>query len=183
MMQDLLNRIRALLGVGIVRLINASGGVQLLQVKMGSEVLDKVPYLETYGVTSVPLQGAEAVVLALGGNHDKALVIAVGDRRYRLKNMKNGEVALYTDEGDFVHIKRGGTIRVKAALKVIMETPLVECSKDLKVAGNVDIQGNQTVGGISEANDHISSGVSGKTHAHGGVVPGAGNSGSPVGGA
>jgi hypothetical protein len=46
--------------------------------------------------------------------------------------------------------------------------------------GNFDISGNADIGGISTASDHVSDGISGKSHTHG---PGSySNSAGPVGG-
>jgi phage gp45-like len=65
------------------------------------------------------------------------------DGRYRVK-LKDGEVALYTDEGDIIHMKRGrlieietDTLVVRAKTKVRFETPLIEQTGDLKADGEV----------------------------------------------
>lgn len=179
MVRELLHRIQAMIGFALVRSINASGGIQLMQVKMGSEVLDKVPYVESYGFTAVPQDDAECLVASLGGNRNRPVVLAVGDRRYRLKGLAKGEVAMYTDEGDCIHIKRGGVISVSASTRVEIDSPTSTFS------GNVDITGNLAVAGESTAADHISDGVSGKSHTHapGTFVAGStsvtGDSGAP----
>jgi phage baseplate assembly protein V len=59
-----------------------------------------------YGFTSVPLAGAELVVLHLGGSADHPIVVQTEDRRYRLKSLEGGEVALYDDQGQRVHLAR-----------------------------------------------------------------------------
>ncbi|WP_431477838.1 phage baseplate assembly protein domain-containing protein [Massilia eburnea] len=58
------------------------------------------------GFTSVPKPGAEGVVVFVGGNRDHGLVIAVEDRRFRLKGLASGEVAIYDDQGQKVHLTR-----------------------------------------------------------------------------
>lgn len=92
-----------------------------------------------YGFSSAPLPGAEYVVIPIGGNSSHCVVIASEDGRYRLQ-LKDGEVSLYTDEGDYVHMKRGRVIEVvtdellfKVKNKVRFETPMVEMSGDLHV--------------------------------------------------
>ncbi len=96
-----------------------------------------------YGFGSAPLPGAEYVVIPIGGSSSHCVVIASEDGRYRLQ-LKDGEVSLYTDEGDYVHMKRGRVIEVvtdellfKVKNKVRFETPIVEMSGDLHVERGV----------------------------------------------
>lgn len=96
--------------------------------------------MQHYGFTSAPLAGAEYIVLPIGGNSKHAVVIASEDGRYRLK-LTDGEVALYTNEGDYIHMKRGRLIKVvtetlvvQAGQKVRFETPLVEATGDIQDA-------------------------------------------------
>nr|DAT30599.1 MAG TPA: baseplate assembly protein V [Caudoviricetes sp.] len=96
-----------------------------------------------YGFSSAPLPGAEYVVIPIGGNSSHCVVVASEDGRYRLQ-LKDGEVSLYTDEGDYVHMKRGRLIEVvtddlvfKVKNKVRFETPMVEMSGDQHVEGSI----------------------------------------------
>ena len=96
-----------------------------------------------YGYSSAPLAGAEYLVVPVGGNSKHSVVVASEDGRYRL-TLQDGEVSLYTDEGDYVHMKRGRVIEVvtdtlviKAGVKVRIETPLVEITGDQHVDGNI----------------------------------------------
>ncbi|MEK6788513.1 MAG: phage baseplate assembly protein V [Pseudomonadota bacterium] len=128
-----------LLARAVVSGIDSAGRMQLLQVRLlGSEVKADIEHLEPYGYTSCPHAGAEGLTVFLDGDRSHGLVIMVGDRRYRLQGLQGGEVALYTDEGDYLHFKRGriaeintGTLLVKASTKVRFETPLVETTGDL----------------------------------------------------
>lgn len=74
----------------------------------GGEVIEDREAMEHYGFTSRPLPGAEAVVIR-EGNH--FLMIASDDRRYRV-TLAAGELALYDDQGQKAHFKRGGEIHV-----------------------------------------------------------------------
>jgi phage gp45-like len=67
--------------------------------------------------------------------------------RYRL-TLEDGEVSLYTDEGDYVHLKRGRMIEVvtddlvfKVKNKVRFETPLVEMTENLTVTKDIKADG------------------------------------------
>lgn len=92
----------------VVRLADDAKKMQVLQVViLDGETREGVERFQPYGLTSVPLDGAEAVVLAVGGRRDHLLAVVVDDRRHRKKDLAAGEVALYTDEGASVHLKRG----------------------------------------------------------------------------
>ncbi|MFW9266516.1 phage baseplate assembly protein [Pseudomonas sp. NR3] len=100
-----------------------------------------------YGFSSAPLPGAEYLVIPVGGNSKHAIVAASEDARYRIA-LQDGEVSIYTDEGDCVHLKRGRvveivteTLVVKAGTKVRFETPIVEMTGDQHVDGNVKAEG------------------------------------------
>lgn len=92
----------------VVSLADDAPKLQVLQLQLlDSETRDGAERFQEYGFTSVPFASAEAVVLSVGGRRDHLLVVAVDDRRYRLRDLQPGEVALYTDEGDRVHLRRG----------------------------------------------------------------------------
>jgi len=135
----LVRRIRLALGRGIVRLVSDATGIQTVQLDlMANETRSKVERFQEYGFTSVPLAGAEAAVIFMGGNRDHGIVIAVDDRRYRLKALESGEVAIYTDEGDKIHLKRGKIIEIEtdelivnAATRATFNTPEFRVSGDI----------------------------------------------------
>ncbi|WP_336331648.1 phage baseplate assembly protein domain-containing protein [Pseudomonas putida] len=94
--------------------------------------------MQHYGFVSGPLAGAEYIVLPVGGSTKHSVVVASGDGRYRLK-VADGEVALYTDEGDCIHLKRGRLIEVKtdtlvisASTKIVLDTPMVDATGEVK---------------------------------------------------
>jgi phage baseplate assembly protein V len=130
LLQPIRTRLDNMVARAVVQLVNDGTKLQVVQLSiLDGETREGCERFQSYGLTSVPLDGAEAVVLFAGGRRDHGLVIAVDDRRYRLKGMQGGEVALYTDEGDRIHFKRGGTIEVKAATKVIVDAPMTELAQ------------------------------------------------------
>ena len=167
------NGIANFLARGVVALGNSASKLQSLQLRLlAGEVKDNVEHLEPYGYTASPLEGAEALAGFIGGDRSHAVVIVVADRRFRLQGLKPGEVALYTDEGDFIHFKRGRvidietvTLNVKATDSVNFDTPLIS-----------------TTGRIESAGDQIAAGISQVNHPHSNVQAGNGQSGPPVGG-
>lgn len=133
LMKPTLRRVRLMVGRAIVNLVNDATKMQSVQVSLlADEVRPDVERFQNYGFTSHPHPGAEAVALSVAGNRDHVVVVAVDDRRYRLAALQQGEVAIYTDEGDQIVIQRGGTILVKASTKVRIESPMLECTGEIK---------------------------------------------------
>lgn len=113
MLAPLQTRIANLVSRAVVTLVNDKAKVQLLQLGvLADETRDDVERFQEYGFTSVPLLGAEAVVLFVGGRRDHGLVVAADDRRYRLQGLQPGEVAVYNHAGAKVLLKQDGTIEV-----------------------------------------------------------------------
>lgn len=140
------NSVRLMVGRAILTAIKDTGNIQTVQVQMlADEIHDGVERVQEYGFTSAPLPGAEAVLVFVGGNRDHGLVIACDDRRYRLKPLQNGEVALYTDEGDKIHLKRGHVIDITT-------TTLNLNATTANVSGNLNVQGNVVAQG--DVSDH-----------------------------
>ncbi|MBX8516793.1 phage baseplate assembly protein [Pseudomonas cichorii] len=168
---SILNR---MLARGTVVLARATSKMQALQMHLtAGEIRDDMEHFEPYGFTSNPLPGAEGIAAFIGGDRSHGLLLVVADRRYRLKALESGEVAIYTDEGDKIHLKRGkvidietNTLNIKAAVVVNFETP------QITQTGKIVSQGDQVAGGISQI-----------SHTHSGVQGGNGQSGPPVGGA
>jgi len=82
-----------------------------------NETFTNREYLQHYGFTSRPKAGAEAVIFRDGEN---IIMIASDDRRYRIA-LEEGEVALYTDEGDKIHFKRNKEILISTSNKLTID--------------------------------------------------------------
>lgn len=119
---------------GIITIAYDDAGIQRLQIKTLSGDVHEVPRIQEYGFTSVPHNDAEAMLVMV--NDSDGFVFAVDDRRYRLKGLEQGEVALYDDEGTKFHVKRGGIIHCSAATKIDFETP------DAFFSGNIHADGD-----------------------------------------
>jgi len=166
--------LKSVMARGTVVLAAAGKMMQTLQVKLtAGELKDGVEHFEPYGFTCNPLTGAEVLTLFLNGDRSHGVVVVAADRRYRIKELQSGEVAIYTDEGDKIHFKRGriidietATLNIKATTAVNFDTPVI----------------NQT-GQIVSTGDQIAGGVSQIEHVHTNVQAGNGNSGPPAAGA
>ncbi len=104
--------------------------MQTIQVLgLEEEVLDDVERFQNYGFTSHVLAGGEAIILSVGADRSHPIAIVVDDRRYRFKATKEGEVVIYTDEGDYIHLMRENRIEVKTkTLEVNAETVIVNAT-------------------------------------------------------
>ncbi len=119
LLKPLRNRVANMVSRAVVQLVDDSVKMQLLQLGLlDTETRDGIERFQNYGFTSNPLAGAEAAVLFVGGSRDHGLVLAVDDRRYRIRNLESGEVAVYTDQGDSIVFKRGGTVQITASTAI-----------------------------------------------------------------
>lgn len=90
---------------------DSAAAVQRIQAQgIGNENLRGVELFQQYGFTSHPLPGTMGIVLPLGGVSSHSIVIATEHGAYRLQSLKPGEVALYTDEGAKIVLRRGKLI-------------------------------------------------------------------------
>ena len=121
--RDLVRRTRMMIVRTILSGINDAPGIQAVQIRLlAGESKDNVAHLQSYGFTAHPHPGAEAVALFMSGDRGHGVVICVDDRRYRIKGLEEGEVAIYTDEdllsgGHRIIFKRGQEIEVHAGEK------------------------------------------------------------------
>ncbi len=125
-------RIQQMFTRGVVHLVDADTLMQRLQVKTLSEHPDWVEHFEPYGYTSHPKKGAEALVGRVG-NHTVAFCVA--DRRFRLKELESGEVALYDDQGQTIILHRGYTQITTP--KLIIDAAESQLTGHLLVGGNI----------------------------------------------
>lgn len=135
-------RVLLTIGRGLVRAADDSPGVQELQLSlMRGEERSRIERFGSLGVTSVPMAGAEAVVVFVGGNRDHGVVVAVEDRSYRPKGLKGGETAVYDATKSQVYLRADGRIVLQPS------SGAVEVHGDLEVSG--DVRDRESAGGKS----------------------------------
>lgn len=145
---------------GVVQLTDVSKQMQTLQVTvLKDEVLDAVQYFEPHGFTSRAKQGAEAVLLCPGGNRASAFAIAVSDRRFRIKDLGEGEVAMYDDANNLIHFKQDKTLSVKSDTSVDFDVPDITTTGNIVATGNINAGGNIHADGNVSADGDISDGI------------------------
>ncbi len=117
--EQLTRSLRLAVGRAVLTLVDDTLKMQAVQLEgLPDEVLDGVERFQDYGVSSHPPEGAEAILLALGGQRQHSVVIAAEDRRHRPTGLQKGEVCLYTmedgDEGAHrVTLKQGRRLEIE----------------------------------------------------------------------
>ena len=126
-LDPLKRKIQLMIGRAVITAIDDTGGLQRVQLQgLAGEVLDSRERVQEYGLTSRPLPGAEAIIASIGGNRTNTVVIATDDRRYRVELDTDGEVCLYDDQDQRVHLKRDGIhIKTDQPNGVTVDAPLV----------------------------------------------------------
>ena len=99
--EQLTRSLRLAVGRAVLTLVDDAQKMQAVQLEgLPGEVLDGVERMQDYGMSSHPPKGAEAILVALGGQRQHSVVIAAEDRRHRVTGLQEGEVCLYTMEDD-----------------------------------------------------------------------------------
>lgn len=198
-------RVALMISRAVLTMADDTTLLQEVQAKLlGGETLSALERFQEYGFTSVPLAGAEALALSLGGNRSHTVIVGVDDRRYRLKGLAGGEVALYDDRGQHIHLTRtgvdgnvvgdltatvSGDIQATVAGQSTLDCPQTILTGHLYVGGNMVVAGigsgdggaMRIEGGLTNVGGNIvSDGVVLDTHVHTGVEPGDGNTGGPA---
>ena len=133
-------RVENMLARGTLTSLNRARKMQRIQAKLlGGESKQSMEFFEQYGITSAPHDGAEVLAAFMDGDRSHGVVICVADRRYRML-LEQGEVAIYDDQEQCVHLTRDGIviegkalpITIKSTTKVRLVTPTLECTGEIK---------------------------------------------------
>ncbi|HED2005053.1 TPA: phage baseplate assembly protein [Klebsiella pneumoniae] len=154
--------------------------IQQVQVNgLAGEKLQDAELFQHFGFTSCPPAGTQCIVLPIGGQTSHSIIIATENGAFRLQ-VASGEMAIYSDEGAYVHIKKGRIVEtecdeylvktkkytvqaedydVTATTGANFETPLLKASDQLA-------DGKSTLDAIRETyddHDHDHGGDAGTT--------------------
>lgn len=177
--RPLRTRVYSMISRAIIESARDGDGMQLIKLTgFADENRTDVEHFENYGFASVPPAKSEAVIVCPTGAREHMIAIVVGNRKFRLKGLENGDVAMYTENGDYIKIKAadglievvtkgdllatiGGKVTVDAAADILVKTQ-TECVVDSpsiklgKTAAEAIIKGN-TFQALFNAHTHISS--------------------------
>lgn len=160
----LLRRMRLIAGRCMLDAVNDELQKQNVQVRLLSgESASEVENFQQAGFTSVPLPGAVGLYLATGGKRTSLASFLLENKGRRKRGLKPGEACIYHigEDDHYLILESGGIARlvckrfiVEAEQEANFNTPKVTFAKDV------------VIGGVSEAADHMSGGISGKNHTH-----------------
>jgi len=116
LLRPIANRVANVAARAVVQLVNDAKKLQLLQVGvLADEDGDDAEHHQPYGFSSVPLAGAEAILVYPNGDRSHPLAITVSDRRHRPTGGEAGEVTMYHHGGARVTMLNNGNLLVRAA--------------------------------------------------------------------
>lgn len=154
-MERLWRRVQLMSNWGRVTFSDDSRSAQLLQVKLNdSETRDDTPRIAEFGLTSRPPEGSDVLVVFLGGDRSKGVVVATAHQASRPKGLLVGETMLYDLWGKSVYLTKDGgivveakgapvtvnnatTVTINAAESVELATPLLHVTGDIVAGGNI----------------------------------------------
>ena len=154
LLSPLWRRIRGLIRRGVVTLTDDSSKMQRVQLSLSGGETVWMERCQTYGLSSNPHPGAEAVVVAAGGSQALILALAIDDRRYRVTGLGPGEVALYDDLGNAIVLGRQ-QVSVDAVQHLSVTAPSCTIETTTKHQGAVTVVGNLTVDGNISASGEV----------------------------
>lgn len=123
LVRPLAMRLRAMVTRGTLAQADDGKKLQAVQVKGADGEVDDAERFQQYGFTSRPQNGAEVLIVNVGADSAHPVVIAVDDRRYRVKGLAAGEVCIYDDLGQRITLYRD-RIEIEAP-KVVVNSPSV----------------------------------------------------------
>lgn len=147
---------------GVLNLVKSADNIQKTQVSgFADETLQDVELMQHFGFTSVPPAGTQSVIIPIGGQTSHGIVIATENGAFRVKNLQNGEVAIYDQSGSTVVLKQGRLIEVDCDRFVLncknyqvnatqganFDTPKLETSQVLTAQGKINGNGGMAVQG------------------------------------
>jgi phage baseplate assembly protein V len=156
-LQRMMRRIQLMASWGRVTFSDDSKTAQLLQVKLNdTETRDGTPRIAEFGFTSRPPEGSDVLVVFLGGDRSKGVVVATGHQASRPINLLAGESMLYDLQGKSIHltasdgivvkaqeapltVNNATTVAVNASEKTQFNTPLLKVSGPGGVGGVVNV--------------------------------------------
>ncbi|HII3779140.1 phage baseplate assembly protein V [Pasteurella multocida] len=151
---------------GVLNLVKSGDNIQKAQVSgLAGEILQDVELMQQFGFTSVPPAGTQVVVVPVGGKTTHSIIIATENGAFRVKNLENGETALYDQSGSTIILKKGRlvevdcdtfklnckTYQVNASASADFTTPKLETSAVLTAQGQINGNGGMVVQGGSGA--------------------------------
>lgn len=136
LLDPLRRRVRLMITRAVLSTISDGEGIQVVQIKtLATRTADGAERFQNYAFTSVPLPGAEGILAAVMGNFDHGIVIAMDDRRYRVKDLQPGEAAMYTHKDKEAH-KHRIIFKNDGSIEVLAKNITVKATETTRIEGD-----------------------------------------------
>ena len=113
MLRPIRGRVDNMIARGVVTLVNSAVKMQTIQVGVQEgETKDGVERFQPFGHHSVPLEGAEAVLVFVGGDRNLPIAVVVDDRRHRPTGWSAGEAGTFNAHSAMMHHRADGTTEI-----------------------------------------------------------------------
>ncbi|WP_257803282.1 phage baseplate assembly protein V [Burkholderia glumae] len=136
-MTGIFDRIRNLFGRGRITLVDDSGPVQIVQLRMnGLEVPAGRFRVPEFGFSSNPPIGSDAIAGHVAGDRSAGVVVGTNHQQSRPRGLSPGESILYSQDGKSVYLKNGAiVVEAKGQDVVVDDAANVTwtCSGDFKI--------------------------------------------------
>ncbi|RRZ95824.1 phage baseplate assembly protein V [Erwinia sp. 198] len=189
---EILRLLRNLIRIGTVSAVNLDDG--LCRVDTGNNTTNWLHWLAARAgrtrLWNAPSVGEQVLILCLGGELDTGFVLpgvfsddnpapsASADALHW--SFPDGAVIEYEPENGALKATGIQTATIQAAVKIMLDSPEVECSALLKTATLEVTQGGTMKGDVTHSGGNFSSnGITVDSHKHGGVKSGGDTSGGP----
>jgi phage baseplate assembly protein V len=159
----LYRRIRMAIASVTITATDDSGPVHKVQAKVRGtpETIDNLQTLNLYGFASHAPNGSDALALFGNGDRSNGVIVATANQAARPRNQKQGEVTIYTDEGDVISLQRNHTIAITTTGTLSISAPTLNLSgKDggkvtVNLAGDIIASGTITADTINAPHGHV----------------------------
>lgn len=173
--ERLSRRLQHMVRVGIVTGSDDAGPAQVLQLKFSDlEQRDHTRVINLHGFTSRPMANTNAVVLFLTGDRSQGLVLGTNHQNQRMRDLKEGEVAVYDDKKRRMYFTRDGVVLDGAVDDINVKTDtnvVVTVKQEIHLLGDGET--------LRRLVTDVFQGLF-NNHTHGGIEPGGGTTGVPT---
>jgi phage baseplate assembly protein V len=151
--KDIGQQLRLIVTKALIDSVDDTTAIQLLKIRvLDSEVFSNIERVQNYGLTSNPPKDSEVVVLENGGSRDNLIAIVCDNSQSRINNLESGEVCLYSENGQKVHLNKfGDTIFNDGSDFAVRFSALETWAKDITTKWNafaeLYVPGSPTVTG------------------------------------
>lgn len=157
MLDELANRIKALVGRCIITAVKKDGGEWLADGEfLDGEKRRDVEFLQQYGFTSRPKGDVSGVALFIGGSRENGVVVGSrGESDDMAAELEEGEVMVHSPYGQRILLKKDGSVDIS-----------IESGKAMHLNGDLEVDGDVKVGKEVSAGTAAGPGVKLTTHVH-----------------